>query len=128
LVANLVRGPAIVKAVGRDAGWDSTKWNVEFTPLCPRKWSRKPNHNMLSFFVMAIYARLAKLHKCDGFLLAIILGFWHSGSYVERAVRLGDAPMLDSVKHGDRLKGWLEVRFLTFPPFFLQLDSRLASP
>jgi hypothetical protein len=36
--------------------------------------------------------------------------------YVERAVRLGDAPTVDSVERGARLQGRSEVRFLTFPP------------
>ena len=53
------------------------------------------------------------------FCLAIIVGICHPVFHGERAVRLGDAPRLNSVEHGDRPQGRLEVRFLTFPPFSL---------
>ena len=55
------------------------------------------------------------------FLLEIELPFCHAGFVInkERAVRLGDAPGLNFVKHGARLQSRSEVRFLTFPPIFI---------
>lgn len=67
------------------------------------------------------------------FALANELDLANAFRHVERAVRLGDAPTVNSVKRGGRPRGRSEVRFLTFPPNseavrILQLRSKPTCP
>jgi len=67
------------------------------------------------------------IYNGRAFFLAIIALICHPVFYGERAVRLGDAPMINSVKRGARLQGRSEVRFLTFPPLF-HVNQRTPYP
>jgi len=77
----------------------------------------------IPFLSLRIIFKLEK-SKCgerrrDEFFACNWISFLPSSfPHAERAVRLGDAPTVNSVKRGARLQGRSEVRFLTFPPFF----------
>ena len=60
----------------------------------------------------ALAFEIADVFACNWIQLVSLFYF------SERAVRLGDAPAIDSVNCGVLPQGRSEVRFLTFPPIF----------
>jgi len=106
--ASLARVSRMLRGAAPDGGSGSTRLNAAFTLSCQREQILKPELRHYRCF-----------WSLRDFLTCNWTRFCHAFDHVERAVRLGDAPMVNSVKCGARPQGRSEVRFLTFPPLSL---------